>query len=46
MQPLVKNVEEIDLEVLLVTVLMVNMMEIQSIAALVITFVLNANLTH
>jgi hypothetical protein len=44
MQPLAKNVEEIDLEVLPVSVLMVNLMEMENIAILVITHVLNVHL--
>ncbi len=44
MQPLVKNVEEIDLEVLPVSVLMVNLMEMENIATLAITHVLNVQL--
>ena len=44
MQPLAKNVEEIDLEVLPVTVQMVNLMEMANIAILVITLVLNVQL--
>jgi hypothetical protein len=46
MQPLAKNVEEIGLEVLPVSVLMVNLMEMESIAILVITHVLNALLAQ
>jgi hypothetical protein len=46
MQPLAKNVEEIGLEVLPVSVLMVNLMEMENIATLVITHVLNALLAQ
>jgi hypothetical protein len=46
MLPLVKNVEEIDLQVLLVTVLMVNLMEMESIVVLVITLALNAKISQ
>ena len=46
MQQLVKSVEEIDLEVLRAFVLMVNLMETESIVRLVITLAQNAKLTE